>query len=533
MPALSNNLALNNPIFFAKLCAYRMIIGVLLFAMHFVVFEQPLLGSRDPFLYVTTLLIYTISNTTLLLSSLTWPSLGKKPNLVLASLFFDIGAVYLLKLASADTSTMLPLLLVLVVVISSISLSERMAALTAAMASIAILGEKVNSILANNANADSLFDAGAYGTVFFITFLLLNRLVSRTQSSETMVSKQAASIVRLEQINKRVVDKMHTGIVVLNSSHRIATVNTAGIHLLNSFFDKPITVNQTLPETINHHLQEWLASSRFNKSHYVTSNGIQLKLNFSSLDDSTAPSILIFIEDMKQLQQQAQGLKLASLGKLAGSIAHEIRNPLSAISHASQLLNEQLSNDANKNRLVEIIYNQSQRIDHIIENVQLLSRRETSNIASFSLNKQLENLVNEYLSLHNTSADIKLTSHQHDIIVKCDKEQLDQVITNLIENGLRYSYQNTAAYSLEINLVIDDLTQLPCIEVIDNGKGIDPKIANRLFEPFFTSEHSGSGLGLYIARELCEANQLNLSYIKSPDNRTCFKLSFPHPQKEL
>jgi two-component system sensor histidine kinase PilS (NtrC family) len=258
-----------------------------------------------------------------------------------------------------------------------------------------------------------------------------------------------------------------------------------------------------------------------------------LKLKFSSLDDSDTPSILIFIEDMKQLQQQAQSLKLASLGRLAGSIAHEIRNPLSAISHASQLLNEQFSDDVKKNRLIEIIYNQSQRIDQIIENVQLLSRRETSNIVSFSLDMQIENLVNEYVSLHNTSADIKLTSQQKDITVKCDREQLNQVLNNLIENGLRYSHQNTATYSLEINLIIDDLTQLPCVEIIDNGKGIEPEIANHLFEPFFTSEHNGSGLGLYIARELCEANQLNLSYIKSPDNRTCFKLSFPHPQKEL
>jgi two-component system sensor histidine kinase PilS (NtrC family) len=533
MPELSTNLTLNNPIFFSKLCAYRMIIGVLLFAMHFVVFEDPLLGSRNPALYVITLLIYTISNTTLLLSSLTWPSLGKKPSLVLGSLFVDIGAVYLLKLASADTATMLPLLLVLVVVVSSMTLSNRMAALTAAMASIAILGEKVNSILTNNANFDSLFDAGAYGTVFFITFILLNRLVLRTQSSETIVSEQAANIVRLEQINEQVVDKMYTGIAVLNSAHRISTINAAGIHLLNGFSNKPIAVNHAIPEAINYHLQEWLVSNRFNKSHYIDYNGIQLKLKFSSLDDSDTPSILIFIEDMKQLQQQAQSLKLASLGRLAGSIAHEIRNPLSAISHASQLLNEQFSDDVKKNRLIEIIYNQSQRIDQIIENVQLLSRRETSNIVSFSLDMQLEKIVNEYVSLHNTSADIKLTSQQKDVIVKCDIEQLYQVLNNLIENGLRYSHQNTATYSLEINLIIDDLTQLPCVEIIDNGKGIEPEIANHLFEPFFTSEHNGSGLGLYIARELCEANQLNLSYIKSTGNRTCFKLSFPHPQKEL
>jgi two-component system sensor histidine kinase PilS (NtrC family) len=533
MPALSNNLALKNPLFFTKLCAYRIIVGVLLFAMYFVVFEQPLLGSRDPLLYIATLLTYTIGNTIALLCCLTWPFLSKKPTLVLASLFFDIGAVYLLKLASAETSTMLPMLLVLVVVVSTMSLSNRMAALTAAMASIAVLGEKVNSILANNANVDSLFDAGAFGTVFFITFLLLNRLVARTESSETIVNEQAANIIRLEQINKQVVDKMHTGIVVLNSSHRISTINTAGIHLLSSVFNNPIIINQSLPAIIDHHLQEWLTTNRLNKSHYIDSKGTQLKLKFSSLDDSTTPSILIFVEDMKQLQQQAQGLKLASLGRLAGSIAHEIRNPLSAISHASQLLNEQLCDDANNNRLVEIIFNQSQRIDQIIDNVQSLSRRETSNITSFSLNMHLDDVISEYLLLHNSNADIKLTCQQKDINVKCDKTQLDQVLNNIIENGLRYSFQNTAIYSLEINLIIDHLTQLPSVEIIDDGKGIEPDIANHLFEPFFTSEHNGSGLGLYIARELCEANQLNLSYIESADNKTCFKLSFPHPQKEL
>ncbi|MFQ3324112.1 MAG: two-component system sensor histidine kinase PilS (NtrC family) [Pseudomonadales bacterium] len=533
MPAPSDNLALNNPIFFTKLCAYRMIIGVLLFAMHFVVFEQPLLGSRDPFLYVLTLLIYTITNTTLLLSCLTWPSLSKKPSLVLASLFIDIGAVYFLKISSADTAAMLPLLLVLVVVVSSMSLSDKMAALTAAMASIAVLVEKVNSILTNNASLESLFDAGAYGTVFFITFVSFNRLAARAQSTETIVSQQAANIIRLEEINEQVVNKMHTGILVLNSSHRISKINAAGINLLSSFFNKPITLSQSIPATIGYHLQEWLSSNKFNKSHYVASNGIQLKLNFSSLGDSDTPSILVFIEDMKQLQQQAQNLKLASLGRLAGSIAHEIRNPLSAISHASQLLNEQFSDDASKNRLIEIINNQSQRIDQIIENVQLLSRRETSNIAIFSLNKLLENIISEYRSLHNTNAEIKLTSIYKNVSVKCDEQQLRQVLNNLIENGLRYSYQHTASYSLEVNLAVNELTELSSVEIIDNGRGIEPKIAAHLFEPFFTSEHNGSGLGLYVARELCEANQLNLAYIKTVDARTCFKISFPHLQKEL
>jgi two-component system sensor histidine kinase PilS (NtrC family) len=533
MPKHSGNLALNNPTFFTKLCAYRMIIGILLFAMHFVVFEQPLLGSRDPLVYLITLLIYTITNVTLLLSCLTWPDLSKKPSLVLASLFIDIGTVYFLKLSSADTAAMLPLLLVLVVMVSSMSLSDKMAALTAAMASIAVLGEKVNSILTNNTSLDSLFDAGAYGTVFFITFILLKHLAARAQSTETIVSEQAASIIRLEEINEQVVNKMHTGILVLNSSHRISKINSAGINLLSSFFNKPIAVNQSIPATIDHHLQEWLDSNKFNKSHYIISNGIQIKLNFSPLGHSDAPSILVFMEDMKKLQQQAQNLKLASLGRLAGSIAHEIRNPLSAISHASQLLNEQLSDDVSNTRLVEIINNQSQRIDQIIENVQLLSRRETSNIAIFSLNKLLENIISEYIYLHNSNAKIKLTGISKDVSVKCDQQQLRQVLNNLIENGLRYSHQNTANYSLEINLAVNHLTQLSSVEIIDDGIGIEPKVALHLFEPFFTSEHNGSGLGLYIARELCEANQLNLAYIKTIDDRTCFKISFPHLKQEL
>jgi two-component system sensor histidine kinase PilS (NtrC family) len=326
---------------------------------------------------------------------------------------------------------------------------------------------------------------------------------------------------------------MHTGILVLNSSHRISKINSAGINLLSSFFNKPIAVNQSMPATIDYHLQEWLDSNKFNKSHYIISNGIQIKLNFCPLGHSDAPSILVFMEDMKKLQQQAQNLKLASLGRLAGSIAHEIRNPLSAISHASQLLNEQLSDDVSNTRLVEIINNQSQRIDQIIENVQLLSRRETSNIAIFSLNKLLENIISEYIYLHNSNAKIKLTGISKDVSVKCDQQQLRQVLNNLIENGLRYSHQNTANYSLEINLAVNHLTQLSSVEIIDDGIGIEPKVALHLFEPFFTSEHNGSGLGLYIARELCEANQLNLAYIKTIDDRTCFKISFPHLKQEL
>jgi two-component system sensor histidine kinase PilS (NtrC family) len=144
----------------------------------------------------------------------------------------------------------------------------------------------------------------------------------------------------------------------------------------------------------------------------------------------------------------------------------------------------------------------------------------------------LDSVVNEYKSLHNRKAEIKVTYQQSDVSVRCDKAQLDQVLNNLIENGLRYSFKNIATYSLEINLIIDDLTQRPSIEIIDNGEGINADVAKHLFEPFFTSEHNGSGLGLYIARELCEANQLTLSYMKSADNRTCFKLLFPFPKKE-
>ena len=252
---------------------------------------------------------------------------------------------------------------------------------------------------------------------------------------------------------------------------------------------------------------------------------------FAHLGKDNDSGTLIFLEDMAAVAQQAQQLKLASLGRLTASIAHEIRNPLGAISHAGQLLAESSHLDKSEARLTEIIQDHSQRVNTIIENVMQLNRRDRSNPEEIELNQWLASFVDDFClneailhsQIHHTPID--------DInIIRFDDSQLQQILINLCQNGLRHGDQDSRP-QLWLQCGIIKESNTPYLEVIDNGKGIDATLAEHIFEPFFTTAANGSGLGLYISRELCESNQAHLNYISSPDSGSCFRITFADPRR--
>jgi len=240
--------------------------------------------------------------------------------------------------------------------------------------------------------------------------------------------------------------------------------------------------------------------------------------------------ILIFLDDVSMLRQRAQQLKLASLGRLTASIAHEVRNPLGAISHAGQLLSESTSISPDDIRFTKIILDHSQRVNNIIENIMSISRRKQTEPVGIDLRSWLENFIKEFeagqkldtgaISLHNTVDKINAWM---------DPGQLHQVLWNIIENGIRYS---RGIPLIELKYSIREETQRPFIDVIDHGPGIQAEIEEQLFEPFFTTNSKGAGLGLYIARELCEANQATLSLHRNTSDGCCFRINFTHPDKQ-
>ena len=222
---------------------------------------------------------------------------------------------------------------------------------------------------------------------------------------------------------------------------------------------------------------------------------------------------------------------MASLGRLTASIAHEIRNPLGSISHAAQLLSESNHLHPDDSRFLEIILQNCNRVNQIIENTSVLSRRKEPSPELINLHDWLKKFIDEYVT--NTACKVKLVIKNKNINVKMDASNLRQILINLFDNGRRYSKQKIGEEKLLVEIGHDDSDDTSHINIIDFGPGIPEDKQDSVFEPFYTTDKEGSGLGLYICKELCEINQATLSYSHLENENSCFKLSFPHNQRMI
>jgi two-component system sensor histidine kinase PilS (NtrC family) len=277
--------------------------------------------------------------------------------------------------------------------------------------------------------------------------------------------------------------------------------------------------------------QDWLADSaqdfvmlQFNDQPEIYSRFMRLATGSESL-------YMVIFEDTLLYNQRLQQSKLASLGQLTASIAHEIRNPLAAISHAGQLLSENPSLAAQDQRLTAIIQTHCQRVNHIIEDVLQLSRRSDSRREKIYLLQWVENyLLNFELESYKHVGAFEIeTTQTEPISIYFDPSHLKQIIDNLCQNALRYGKPELGT----IRLHVGRTQHAPYLEIIDNGSGISHEQQKHLFSPFFTTSTSGTGLGLYICKELAELNQAHLSYHLDDNHRSCFRLSLLDAEKNL
>ena len=260
-------------------------------------------------------------------------------------------------------------------------------------------------------------------------------------------------------------------------------------------------------------------------------NGTAILPQFTLLGTADGLDALVFLEDTAAMARQAQQMKLASLGRLTASIAHEIRNPLGAISHAAQLLNESDALDKEDHRLMEIIRDHTRRVNTVVENVLQLSRPVMAIPQRIAVQPWLEKFVDEFVhSGHCAPAQITITVDPQDIEVYMDPSQLHQVAWNLCLNALQHAKPDSMPVRIKLACTQSDSHHAPILSIIDNGGAIEPEMTEQIFEPFYTSNSSGTGLGLYISREICESNQARLSYQPAPDGGSCFQIVFPLKQ---
>ena len=261
-------------------------------------------------------------------------------------------------------------------------------------------------------------------------------------------------------------------------------------------------------------------------------NAANIHPHFARLGSGRADGVVIFLEDTSLIAERVQQTKLAALGRLSASIAHEIRNPLGALSHAGQLLAESGSMGPEDHRLTDIIRVNSLRVSRIVESVLALSKGDKIKPERIDLKSWARDFANEFTRTQELyEGAVALSPHSVDVEVEMDRTHLHQVLWNLCDNAVKYASQAAGAIAVELTVGILDSTGRPYIEVADSGPGIDPSKTEEIFEPFYTAQPGGTGLGLYISRELCERNSASLRYLPRPGGGSLFRIVFSDPER--
>ena len=447
---------------------------------------------------------------------------------VYAAVVVDIIVFTFIIHASGGIAGGFGILLVISVAGACLLIRGRLPILFAALATIAVLVETTYGVRFLDYTLASFTATGLLGAALFGSAFLATLLAEQARRSEALAAERAVDIENLSRLNEYIVQRMRSGIFVLDEDGNIVHMNDSarvmvGLNMENQ--DNPLA---EVSEPIGVAYRQWLIDKTNSKTPLESGEqGQSVIASFTGLNDG---GTLVFLEDAAEVQQRAQQLKLASLGRLTASIAHEIRNPLGAISHAGQLLSESPEINRQDKRLTEIIAENSSRMNRIIENVLSIGKRDSTVGESFALLPWLNEFIEELRDRKNfTGHEILLTNDHDDIMVQMDKSQLHQVLWNLCENALRYSERNPL---LHLDCGILPATGRPYLDVGDSGTGMDDETAEQAFEPFFTGESKGTGLGLYLARELCESNQASLTLIKNDATGCCFRIYFAHPDRQ-
>ena len=460
--------------------------------------------------------------------------LKKPPYIYQVSLqvLVDILIITILMYSSAGVNSGFGMLLLVSVAGGALLCPGKIGILYAAIASIAVLSHEAYMQFYVLSISPSYTHAGFLGIGFFSTALLGQLLAGRVEESEALAVQIGADLEKLGQINETIVQRLKSGIIVLNEESKIQLINgSASMMFMLDHTARHRYLKDVIPE-LGQLFKEWESSQGTTTINFKASvTNSELQASFIRLGSHGERQYLIYLDDVSQLRQSAQQMKLASLGRLTASIAHEIRNPLGAISHAGQLLSESESIPESDRRLTDIIGEHSKRVNRIVENIMGLSRRNQAQPTIVNIEDWLNDFIEEFIREKQLdTGDILLQkTGANKILVNIDPTQLHQILVNLIENGMRYS-QNKPLIKMVYNTLPDN--ERPFLDIKDTGTGIELDSQEQLFEPFFTTDSSGTGLGLYIARELCEANQAMLSLHSSSKRGSCFRIVFPHPDKQ-
>ena len=547
--------------------SYRFVVSLFSMLMVYITVRSSDGTSLPSFLQQTALSFYVLLS--LILLGLFYVVTKHSRRQLAFGLVVDVIILSLLLYTAGAPDLQLTMLYMVVVAASFMLLHSSQALIITLLAIIFVIYQQFFYAIANSMNLTNLGDALLMSASFLAVGGLSWTISQRLVQVEKVAASHAKEVERLNVINQEVIAQMANGVIVIDSkqvvlanlaAYQLLSISNSSLQAVTEATNTNDRLNSSPSDIANNgssktdnnplsdfqqqvreqHLQLFDAclsvetgqSRTFIYELPAVANVSvvgKLRVEIIPLKDD---SKLIILEDLRREQASAQQLKLASLGQLTASIAHEIRNPLAAISQASQLLIEdieesQITHDdtsatdemAGNHELYKMIFMQTKRVNRIIEDVLKLSRQQTANQQMIVLADWMPVFLENYFQGHDVFLHIKTQP-----TISFDTHQLEQILINLINNGLRHSSYAHPHAVVEIEIYCADNDVI--IDILDDGTGVNTADLNHLFNPFFTTDKAGTGLGLYLSQAFCEANHARLLYIPE-HKKTCFRLIAP------
>jgi two-component system sensor histidine kinase PilS (NtrC family) len=448
----------------------------------------------------------------------------------------DIAVACLITYAVPEVAPGVAMLLLFNVAAACTLLPLRWGVGVAVAATVAHFLEYLVAVFTTSNPARPVAEVMMFCVSYLAVGLLAVQVGLRARRSQQLADDRGLEVANLVEVNELIIRRMRTGVLVVDLEGRIRLSNEAATGLLGGTAEVVDTDSGALLQNISpelaRRLQRWRNGWQTEEAPLTLApDQPDIQPRFARLLAGSELS-LVFLDDATVVSRRAESLTLAALGRFSASLAHEIRNPLAAINYAVQLLQESREFNASDRHLLGIIHQQCQRTNGIVESVLGLARRERANPEHTDLNAFVHQFIYDYQQSMSIETDsLEAVTGNRQVTAMVDPRHLHQIMTVLVHNALNYG--RLPGEPARIRLRVFQLDQRALVDVLDRGPGIPAAVAAQLFRPFFTTSEHGTGLGLYIARELCRANQATLEYVAVPGGGSCFRISMPGPNALL
>jgi two-component system sensor histidine kinase PilS (NtrC family) len=486
--------------------AYRIAIAALFVVSGLVYGDLLSLGSEDVRLFAATSALYLAVAIVYQFVLIRFPR-NFDAQLTL-HVFTDCVVTAVLMFASGGFRSGLAVMLLVSIAAASLVSRGRMLLFYAALATIAVLVEQAVEVMLRDDPVGGFVPPAMISIGYFATAFITNQLAQRVITNERVARQRGIDLANQLRINQLVIQDVQDGVLVVDSNGLVRSHNRRIDQLLGRPAPELDQIDSYSPE-LAQALAEWRrGAGRASANLMLGEAGTLVRARFVEAGVAGDSFTVIYLEDLSKLEHQARQLKLAALGRLTANIAHEIRNPLAAITHAAELMQEENRQPA-RERLTRIIRDNSGRLDRMVKDVLELNRRDRVQPEPLPVGSFVAAFVEEFAQNEQFDRGAFALERDGDGVVEFDRVHLHQVLWNLARNAWRHSRKRAGSVRLRLQRQGNRLE----LHVVDDGPGVARDLQGQLFEPFFTTYSAGTGLGLYIARELCAANGAALDYV--------------------